>query len=134
MDRAHLCKFACVNQCREVVLHEARNRGLTGLQYWTRVGRCVPTDYLLVPQLLKWQDRVGGEWGVKQPAWVVLDLYLINVAKAEVAGRYHFDREQESLSENLLSIGSFLKRGGKWIEASELAEEGLTQGLQELGL
>jgi hypothetical protein len=132
--KAQYCKFACVSQCREVVLHETEEGDLTGLKYWTRVGRCVPADYLLVPQLLHWQERVGGEWGVKQPAKVVLDLFLIDVKNGAISGRYHFDREQESLSENLLNIGSFFKRGGKWVKATDLAEEGIAQGLEEVGL
>lgn len=126
--------MAFVRQCREIVLQEQIQARLKALKYWTLVGRCIPTDYLLIPHLLDWRERRGDQWAVQQPAKVVFDLYLLDVRSREVAKRFHFEREQESLSENLLTLSSFFKRQGKWISAQELAAEGIALGLTELGL
>lgn len=126
--------LALVRQCREIVLQEHPEESLSALRYWTLVGRCIPADYLLVPQLFAWQGRKGGEWGTEQAAKVVFDFYLLDVRNKEIARRFHFDQEQQSLTENLLTFSSFLKRRGKWISAEALAREGIVQGLEELGL
>lgn len=126
--------LAQVNQCREIVLMENQNIRLSALQYWIKVGRCLPADYLLVPQIFVWRERKGGEWGVEEPAKVVFDLYLLDVEKGRLLKRFHFEDEQQSLSANILDIKTFFKRKGRWISVSKLAQEGLIQGLEELGL
>jgi hypothetical protein len=95
---------------------------------------CLGVDYLLVPQLLYWQERDGSEVAVREPAAVVLDLFLVDVNAGTIAARYHFDEEQLSLTENMLEADKFVKRKGKWITATELAREGISRGVKELGL
>lgn len=121
-------------QCKEIVLFEEKVKNLSALKFWTLVGRCVPARYLLVPQLFAWKERQGGQWGVKEPAGVVLDLYLIDVQKAEILKRFHADKEQESLTANLLNFKSFYKHKGRWVKAEQLAREVIAQGVEELGL
>ncbi|MFP4428232.1 MAG: hypothetical protein ACLFPB_02835 [Desulfovermiculus sp.] len=123
-----------VEQCREIVLFEAEDLGMSGLEYWSRIGRCVPADLLLIPQVFEWRERKGGEWGAEEPAKVVLDLYLLDVRNKELLDRFHYDQEQKSLTEDLLGFGRFIRRGGKWVSAETLAREGIKQGLEELGL
>jgi hypothetical protein len=123
-----------VRQCREIVLYERQDQRLEGLTYWSLVGRCIPARYILVPQLLKWQERVGGEWGVDQPAMVAFDLCLINAREKKLVERFHFEEEQSSLTENIFHWRDFVKRGGRWLTAPELAREGISEGLLELGL
>ncbi len=123
-----------VEQCREIVLFEAEDLGMSGLEYWSRIGRCVPADLLLIPQVFEWRERKGGEWGAEEPAKVVLDLYLLDVRNKELLDRFHYDQEQKSLTEDLLGFGRFIRRGGKWVSAETLAREGIKQGLEDLGL
>jgi hypothetical protein len=123
-----------VRQCQEIILFEAEDLDMSGLEYWTRIGRCVPADLLLVPQVFEWRERKGGEWSAEQPAKVVFDLFLVDVRKKELVDRFHFDQEQKSLTENLLGLGRFFSRGGKWVRAETLAREGMRKGLEELGL
>lgn len=123
-----------VEQCREIVLFEVEDLGMSGLEYWSRIGRCVPADLLLIPQVFEWRERKGGEWGAEEPAKVVLDLYLLDVQNKELLDRFHYDQEQKSLTEDLLGFGRFIRRGGKWVSAETLAQEGIKQGLEELGL
>ena len=133
-ERKKFRGLALVRQCREIVLQENPEERLSALRYWSLVGRCIPADYLLVPQLFDWQERQGGEWGTEQPARVVFDLYLLDVRNQEIENRFHFEQEQQPLFENLLSLASFLKRHGRWISAKDLAREGIVQGIRELGL
>lgn len=126
--------LALVRQCREIVLQEHPEERLTALGYWTLVGRCIPADYLLVPHLLEWRERQGGQWGVEEAARVAFDLYLLDVRDSEIAERFHFIQKQQPLTENLLTFSRFLKRHGRWIPAETLAREGIIQGVEELGL
>ena len=125
---------ALISQCSEVVLQESGGERLSALKFWVRVGRCVPVDYLVVPQVLVWEERQGGEWGSEDPARVVLDLYLVDVGKGELVQRFHFDERQQSLAENVFSIKRFFRREGKWVTAEQLARDAVMYGVEELGL
>jgi hypothetical protein len=122
------------NQCKEIVLFEQKGRNFSALKFWTLVGRCVPAKYLLVPQLFTWREREGGEWGVKEPAKVVLDLYLIDIEGKKILKRFHYEEEQQSLSANVFDIKSFFKRKARWVKAERLAKDAIAQGVKELGL
>ncbi len=120
--------YACQNSVTE------RGEKLSALNYWLAVGQCLDVDVLLVPQIIFWQERDGGEMGAQRPASVTLDMYLININQENLISRYHFDETQESLSSNLLDIGKFMDRSGKWLTAKDLAAEGMRRGVKELGL
>ncbi|MFP4169012.1 MAG: hypothetical protein ACLFSY_09275 [Desulfonatronovibrionaceae bacterium] len=122
-----------VDQCRELILRDTSRSRVSALKYWLRVGKCIPTDYLLVPYVFEMREMLGNEWGVQAPATVVLDLYLIDI-KNERMHRYHFEETQHSFSENMLEAKKFFRRGGKWLTAQQLAADGIKQGVQELGL
>lgn len=125
-----------VRQCQELVNFEQRNEShqAAALRYWLKVGRCIPCDYLLVPQLMAWKQRDGGEWGVRQPASVVMHFYLLDVRNQGIAKTYYYDETQQPLSGNLLEAGTFFKRGAKWVTAERLANDGIAEAIQELGL
>ncbi len=128
---------SAVSRCSESLTYEDTGTGrVAALKYWLKVGDCADVDYLLVPQLLYWKERVGGEMTAGNPSSVMLDLYLVDVNNQRIypGGRYHFDETQAPLSENLLEAGKYVDRGGKWISAQELAAEGIEAGLEELGL
>ncbi|WP_052812909.1 hypothetical protein [Desulfonatronum thioautotrophicum] len=123
-------------QCQELVLARVgwERAGVSGLRYWMDVGQCVQTDYLLIPQVLEWREREGGEWGVTEPGRVVLELTLLDIENQFVVRRFQYDEQQRSLSEDLLQAGRFFRRGGRWLPAKELARDGLEIGLREMGL
>lgn len=120
--------------CMEQASAAAADNPGSALDYWVQVGRCVDADYLLVPQVIYWKERVGSEVGVSEPAGVVVDIYVVNVRDYGLVTRSHFDETQVSLSENLLTLPSFLSRHGQWVTAEELAQEGIAQGLRQIGL
>lgn len=120
-----------LEQCVELVPH-GTDPG-SAFHYWVQVGRCVPADFILVPFLFDWKERKGGDLGVEEPAKVTLELNLIDLNELRLH-RFFFDERQLSLSENLLDMGLFFRRGARWVSARELAREGLEQGVRELGL
>lgn len=126
---------AITRQCQEIVVFKRIGEGReSAFQYWINVGKCLPCDYLLVPQALRWQNRQGNAAGVTVPAGVTLDLYLLDIKTGRVAARYLFDKTQTPLSANFLNAGEFFDRGGKWVMAMQLAKEGIDRAMKEFGL
>ncbi|CCH50442.1 putative lipoprotein [Pseudodesulfovibrio piezophilus C1TLV30] len=125
---------AAVKQCEDVVVFEESGLPkVSAWKYWLGVGKCIQADYLLVPQITYWRERVGSDAGVQTPASVALDFYLIDV-KNERMTRSRYEETQESLLENLFTARKFAKRGGKWVTATRLASDGIEEKLMELGL
>lgn len=130
-----LIPSASTRQCQEIVTFENTSGShISALEYWVQVGRCVECDYLVVPQLLYWQEREGSDWGVDRPAGVVMDVYIIDVQNERLLARRHYDETQRPLTSDLGNAARHFERGGKWLTAGELARYGLDRMLQELGL
>lgn len=104
------------------------------LDFYIDVGQCLGVEYLVVPQLLYWHELEGGPAGADDPASVMLDIFVLDIAEHGVAARYRFDETQVSLAENVLTFDKFVQRGGKWLTATQLAEWGINDGLRVLGL
>ncbi|QJT07790.1 hypothetical protein [Oceanidesulfovibrio marinus] len=111
-------------------------RGTRGraLDYWSRVGQCAGVKYLLVPVVSYWSEREGGELGSPKPASIVIDFFVVDVNEVSVIDTYRYEEQQVSLAENLLTVDKFVKRGGKFLTARQLAAEGITYSLNKLGL
>ncbi|MFW5498290.1 MULTISPECIES: hypothetical protein [unclassified Maridesulfovibrio] len=128
---------AITRQCQEIeVFENLGGRREAAFAYWVKVGQCMSADYILVPQIIFWQDLRGmqkADFNI-QPASVIIDLYLIDVNNRRIIRRFHYDETQQPLTENMLEAGTFFKRGGKWVTAMQLADEALETGLMELGL
>ncbi len=121
--------------CRDAEPAVKSSTGRTAaMHYWTAVGRCMNVDFLLVPHIIEFRERDGGEAGVISPAKVLMDIFLIDTRNSVLIGRSHYDETQHALSENLLEAGKFVSRGGKWVTAGQLAREGMEKAVEELGL
>ena len=80
--------------------------------------------------IYRFQERRGGNFAVDKPAGVGFHMHLI---QGTVIGRtFVFDEDQKPLSQDILGIGKFFKRGAKWITVDELAEEGINKGVDYL--
>lgn len=123
-----------VEQCKEIFIYKERHTFLNPVEKWINIGKCIPADYILVPQLLIFKERRGGQWGVEEPAKVMLSLNLIDINNKTLLKSYLYKEEQQPLLENMLTIKKFIKRGGKWVSAMDLAKEGIATGIKELGL
>ena len=78
----------------------------------------------------RYEERVGGNLGVDKPAGVGFHVHLMenNVLKRV----FTFDEDQQALSENLLNIGKFFRRGAKWLTVEELSRDAINQGLDAI--
>jgi len=102
---------------------------------WAERARKAGADMIVVPQVIALQERIGGEAGALTAAAINEDFYLIDVRDpVTLLQRSHFAEEQQALVNDLTQIGSFFRRGGKWITALELAGEGMDKAVEELGL
>lgn len=120
--------------CMEQVRRAPEANRLASLKYWQEVGKCLDAQYLLVPMVVHWKEREGSAAGSTSPAWVILELYLINVKTGGLVNHFHYDYQQKALTDNILEAEKFLKRKGQWVTAADLAREGVEKGLKELGL
>ena len=105
-----------------------------GLQTWLEIGRKADVDLLLVPQIIHWQERDGGEAGVAKGAAVKVEFHLLDIARGRPLKRAVFEEEQIGLTDNLLTVDKFFKRKGRWVSATELTQEGMSKAIKEFGL
>lgn len=117
-----------VHKDAEVVVANQVKNALTrkGIGFVSGGGR-VPTIGVFI---YRFEERQGGNFAVERPARVALHMHLMD--KQTVVRTFVFDETQESLSQNVLGVGKFLRRGGKWVTAEALSEEGVEAGLTHL--
>lgn len=115
-------------------IRDNRGNGQTAYAFWMSVGKCMNVDLLLVPQVHAWQERQGSEMGAELPAAVVMDFFLLDVKNQSLISRSRYDERQKALAQNILDMGKFIDRGGKWVTAHELAREGMKKAIKEMGL
>jgi hypothetical protein len=93
-------------------------------------GRALKSDAVVAGYIFRYKERVGTRYASDSPASVAFDLHLIRVTDGRVLWSGRFNETQRSLSEDLLSLGTFIKRKARWITAHEMAQAGLEDLLQ----
>ncbi|MCL2340098.1 MAG: hypothetical protein FWC49_00140 [Proteobacteria bacterium] len=88
-------------------------------------------NVVLETTLSRYNERVGGEYGAKQPAAVTFAYKLYEVSEGRVLCHGRFDEQQQSLMENLLDLPKTQSRGLVWLTAEELARAGLKERLAQ---
>jgi hypothetical protein len=88
-------------------------------------------NVILETTLSRYNERVGGEYGAKQPAAVTFAYKLYEVGEGRVLCHGRFDEQQQSLMENLLDLPKAQSRGLVWLTAEELARDGLKERLAQ---
>lgn len=104
------------------------------LDFWLSYGEQKKLDYLLVPQVLNWEERQGSEAGVTSSASVRLEFFLLAIPQKTLVGRSIYEEKQVGLIDNMLKVGEFIKRKGQWVDANTLAIEAMEQAVGDLGL
>jgi hypothetical protein len=94
------------------------------------VGRDLDADAILLGRIYRFEERIGTKFSAQQPASVTFDLLFIRVADGRILWTGRYEETQKSLSENLFNLGTFVRRGARWISAQEMARTGLEQMLQ----
>jgi len=80
--------------------------------------------------IYRFEERKGSDFAVEKPAGVGFHIHLFE--NDSIKRIFVFDEDQRSLSENVLDIGKFLKRGAKWVTMDVLSQEGIEKGLNSL--
>jgi len=96
-----------------------------------KVGAELEADGIILGYVYRFRERKGFSLSVEKPASVAFEIHLIRVSDGAIVWRGIFDKTQTSLMENLLQIASFIKEGGKWVTAKELAAEGMDEVLKD---
>jgi len=112
----------------EKIVKEKLQQALTDRNMGYREGK-EKQPYISI-LIYRFQERRGGNFAVDRPAGVGLHMHII---EGTVIGRtYVFDEDQKALSQNILGIGKFFRRGAKWITVEQLAEEAINSGIDYL--
>jgi hypothetical protein len=97
-----------------------------------KVGKELGADFICIGYVFRFEERIGSSLGVQRPASVSFDLHLLRMRDEKMFWLGKFDETQRPLSENLLKMGSFLRRKGSWLKAAELASVGMDETLKKL--
>jgi hypothetical protein len=97
-----------------------------------QIGKDLNVDFMSVAYLFRFEERIGSSLGVEKPASVAFDIHLIRIRDGVEVWKGKFDETQKPLSENLLKMGSFLRRKASWLTAEELASVGMDELLRRL--
>jgi hypothetical protein len=90
-------------------------------------GRAVGTSHVILGAVWRYKDRMGGPAAAQSPASVAFAVCLVDVATGKLLWRGRFVETQASLSDNILGLKGFLKKGAKWLSANELARYGVRE-------
>ena len=89
------------------------------------LGHKLQVDAVLLGWIFHYDERIGNAWGVEQPASVAFAAFLFDGRNGNILWHTGFDETQKALSEDAFQLFSFIRRGGKWITARQLASEGV---------
>lgn len=86
-----------------------------------KVGRQSRAEAVICTYVYGFRERVGTAYGADHPARVSFELNMIEVATGRIVWQDHYSETQQTLNENVLQLGKFLKRKGRWVTAEEIA-------------
>lgn len=111
---------------------ERRQFELKPLRSFIQIGKTLDQDFIFVGILFRFEERIGSHIGAEKPASVGFDVHLIRLKDEKMVWTGKFDETQRPLSENLLKIGSFVRRKASWLTAEELSSVGMDERLMRL--
>ncbi len=97
----------------------------TPLSVLKKVGADLAVDGIAYGYVFYYRERKGMPYSVEKPASVAFEIHLFRVSDGALVWKGRFDKTQTSLMEDVLQASAFLRGGGKWLTARELAEEGI---------
>ena len=95
-----------------------------------QLGKELDVDFIFIGFLFRFEQRVGSSIGVDKPASVGFDVHLVRLKDGKIVWTGKFDETQRPLSENLLKMGSFVRRKASWLTAEELSSVGMDEMLK----
>lgn len=91
------------------------------------VAKVLRADAVLRGDVRIFEERIGTELAAKRPAHVVFGVELMRAPDGTPIWQGEYAEQQQSLSENLWNLPGFVRAGGTWVRAGELAEIGASQ-------
>lgn len=86
-----------------------------------KIGRQSQAEAVICAYVYGFRERVGTAYGADQPARVSFELNMIDVVTGRIVWQDHYSETQQTLNENVLQLGKFIKRKGRWVTAEEMA-------------
>jgi hypothetical protein len=114
------------------ILASDRGLKLDALGMVQEIGKAFGADGVLVGRIYRWQEREGTDYAVSRPASVAFNLLLVRPSDGAILWKARFDKTQQSLSENLFDMSTFLHGGGRWMTARKLALMGLDETMARM--
>jgi len=111
---------------------ERRQFELKPLRSFIHLGKTLDMDFIFIGILFRFEERIGSHIGAEKSASVGFDVHLIRLKDEKMVWTGKFDETQRPLSENLLKIGSFVRRKASWLTAEELSSVGMDEMLMRL--
>lgn len=91
-------------------------------------------DYILIPLLWEYSERIGNKLAAEKPASVFFGFYLISAKQGKRVWKDNFNKSQQFLTDDLLKMKETIQFGGKWATAEELAQAGMQKVLAKFPL
>ncbi|MCD6224229.1 MAG: hypothetical protein J7K32_01675 [Deltaproteobacteria bacterium] len=88
-------------------------------------GRIADADAVIAGYVYRFKQRVGTGYAAESPASVAFGVHMLNVSDGKMLWSGKIDETQRPLSNNLFEIGSFFKRGARWVTSEDMAVLGL---------
>jgi hypothetical protein len=110
----------------------AQDPGMSEPELLVEMGKKLQADAVMSGMIYRFRQRIGTGFSVDTPASVAFGIHFIRVADGRLIWTGIFDETQHSLSENLFQLGNFIRRGGGWLTAEELAAFGLQKTMATL--
>ncbi len=93
-----------------------------------RIGSVLKCNAVLVTTLSRYEQRVGGEYGVDSPASASFSMKLMNTRDGSLIWSTTFNQTQESLLSNIMSAHKY---GLKWLTVEELVTLGVAEKIEQ---
>lgn len=94
-----------------------------------KMGEAFKVEGVMLGWVFRYEERIGSSISVERPASVTFVIHLINMEDGSIRWTGRFQETQQPLSENVFKLGSFLRRGGLWLKARDLASVGMDEVL-----
>ncbi len=92
-----------------------------------KLGEALGADFVFLGNVWRYRDRDDTMTDVPRGASVAFNLVLLKVSTGQKIWKGTFDKTQQSLTDNVLSVKGPVKPGLKWLSANELARLGIKE-------
>lgn len=104
--------------------------GLTSLEGARQAAFPLGCNAVLETTIIRYKERIGADYGVREPAAVTFSYRLIETNEGRVLCHGRFDEKQEAVLDNLLNIDKLQHRKLGWLTAEGLTRAGLQENFQ----